>query len=617
MPKRRLRLRKTKGLLINGNGVAKLVWTNANRVNHANKLVPRSVQINARRPNINTIRPNINTGRTNVNPVRPRFNTGEIGNLLLKTQQDHPLKNMVDRGLHILQITIASEREKMWKVELIVVPSVVKNTEEKVKSRTSSTNSKTEEILTEPQQEKKVSSTDTSKDNPKIIAFRREARNLHKSGDRNFDEHLMMKRIYLKNEGHWYKMGLQKNKRDERGVVVRNKARLVAQGYTQEESIDYNEVFAPVARIESIRDKKDIILVQVFVMLHFGSNKKSWCDEFEALMKSRFQISSMGELTFFLGLQVKQNKAGIFISQDKSMIGHSQDFTSQCCEENCNIALNWKSHNRWMSNFLDKDLLSLGNARNRNLAGYFYNEAEFVAAAIDLRSKPSDNGECYCEVGQESKEAGRYFEEEKCGLLRLYRGRTRGSGEENQDDHIVSLVQGLVTPSKSTVNISGKEQKGEEGCHKLDSSRRSYLGVRVNTGEGVNTGSIKVSTVSGQVSTGGSSLVKLSDWDTLEKEEEANKAKIEANAELTPKRDMDAISVEEFKFCRKSNQRLQKGLKSDEAKDDECQQKGLEREKTDGKEVYIQTVIRYSMNGPEDELEKVLWEYLKNMLEEP
>ncbi|GJU07944.1 putative ribonuclease H-like domain-containing protein [Tanacetum coccineum] len=45
--------------------------------------------------------------------------------------------------------------------------------------------------------------------------------------------------------------------------------------------------------------------------------KGSWCDEFEALMKSRFQMSFMGELTFFLGLQVKQNKAGIFISQDK------------------------------------------------------------------------------------------------------------------------------------------------------------------------------------------------------------------------------------------------------------------------------------------------------------
>nr|GEZ92280.1 copia protein [Tanacetum cinerariifolium] len=44
-----------------------------------------------------------------------------------------------------------------------------------------------------------------------------------------------------------------KNKKDKRGIVVRNKARLLAQGHTQEEGIDYDEVFAPVARIEAIR----------------------------------------------------------------------------------------------------------------------------------------------------------------------------------------------------------------------------------------------------------------------------------------------------------------------------------------------------------------------------
>nr|GEW34599.1 hypothetical protein [Tanacetum cinerariifolium] len=44
-----------------------------------------------------------------------------------------------------------------------------------------------------------------------------------------------------------------KNKKDERGIVIRNKARLVAQGHTQEEGIDYEEVFTPVARIEAIR----------------------------------------------------------------------------------------------------------------------------------------------------------------------------------------------------------------------------------------------------------------------------------------------------------------------------------------------------------------------------
>ncbi|GKA20318.1 putative ribonuclease H-like domain-containing protein [Tanacetum coccineum] len=137
-----------------------------------------------------------------------------------------------------------------------------------------------------------------------------------------------------------------KNKKDERGIVIRNKARLVAQGYTQEERIDYDKVFAPVARIEAIglflayapfKDfvvyqmdvksafeeevyviKSDILLVQVYVDdIIFGSTKKELCTDFEKLMHKKFQMSSMGELTFFLGLQVTQKDDGIFISQDK------------------------------------------------------------------------------------------------------------------------------------------------------------------------------------------------------------------------------------------------------------------------------------------------------------
>ncbi|GKF09827.1 hypothetical protein Tco_0044051, partial [Tanacetum coccineum] len=67
----------------------------------------------------------------------------------------------------------ASE-EKDEDVKLIIVPSTVRNTEEKAKLRKSFTNSKKEEILTELQQKKKASSIDTSEDNPKILAFRRE-----------------------------------------------------------------------------------------------------------------------------------------------------------------------------------------------------------------------------------------------------------------------------------------------------------------------------------------------------------------------------------------------------------------------------------------------------------
>ena len=44
-----------------------------------------------------------------------------------------------------------------------------------------------------------------------------------------------------------------RNKMDEQGVITRNKARLVAKGYNQEEGIDYDETYAPVARLEAIR----------------------------------------------------------------------------------------------------------------------------------------------------------------------------------------------------------------------------------------------------------------------------------------------------------------------------------------------------------------------------
>ncbi|GKA05281.1 retrovirus-related pol polyprotein from transposon TNT 1-94 [Tanacetum coccineum] len=190
-----------------------------------------------------------------------------------------------------------------------------------------------------------------------------------------------------------------RNKKDERGVVVRNKARLVAQGHRQEEGIDYDEVFAPVARIEAIRlflafasfmgfivyqmDVKSAFLYgtideEVYVSqppgfvdpdhptkvyrlvklcmdctkplelvyvddIIFGSTNKSWCDEFEALMQSRFQMSIHGRTTFSVGLQVKRRKTGassysrqVTLTKDEEAFDVDitpTDFSSQCCHE--------------------------------------------------------------------------------------------------------------------------------------------------------------------------------------------------------------------------------------------------------------------------------------------
>nr|GEZ45546.1 hypothetical protein [Tanacetum cinerariifolium] len=115
-----------------------------------------------------------------------------------------------------------------------------------------------------------------------------------------------------------------KNKKDIRGIVIRNKARLVAQGHTQEEGIDYDEVFAHVARIEAIRLFLAYASFMGFTPLGFQDPeslakvyKVEKAIEFEALMYEKFQISAMGELNFFLGLQVLQKEDGIFLSQDK------------------------------------------------------------------------------------------------------------------------------------------------------------------------------------------------------------------------------------------------------------------------------------------------------------
>ncbi|GJZ82416.1 putative reverse transcriptase domain-containing protein [Tanacetum coccineum] len=72
----------------------------------------------------------------------------------------------------------------------------------------------------------------------------------------------------------------RRNKKDERGIMVRNKARLVTQGYTQEEGIDYDEVFAPVIRIEAIRPFLAYASFKEFVVYQMDV-KSAFLDSYE------------------------------------------------------------------------------------------------------------------------------------------------------------------------------------------------------------------------------------------------------------------------------------------------------------------------------------------------
>nr|GEZ35149.1 uncharacterized mitochondrial protein AtMg00810-like [Tanacetum cinerariifolium] len=99
--------------------------------------------------------------------------------------------------------------------------------------------------------------------------------------------------------------------------------RLVAQRHTQDEGIDYNEVFAHVARIEAIRlffayaSFMGFTVYQIDVKSAFLYGTIDEEVEFEALMHEKFQMSAIGELNLFLGLLVLQKEDGIFLSQDK------------------------------------------------------------------------------------------------------------------------------------------------------------------------------------------------------------------------------------------------------------------------------------------------------------
>nr|GEZ28169.1 copia protein [Tanacetum cinerariifolium] len=213
-------------------------------------------------------------------------------------------------------------------------------------------------------------------------------------------------------------------KLDELGGILKNKARLVARGYCQEEGIDFEESFAPVARLEAIRiflahaahknmvvyqmdvktmfsngnlreevyvsqpdgfvdqdnpnhvyklkkalyglkqaprawydmlssflishdfskgsvdptlfirrNGNDLLLVQIYVDdIIFAASTLKLCDLFANLMCSKFKMSMMGKISFFLGLQISQSSRGIFINQSKYSLESLKKYGFESCD---------------------------------------------------------------------------------------------------------------------------------------------------------------------------------------------------------------------------------------------------------------------------------------------
>nr|GEZ36204.1 retrovirus-related Pol polyprotein from transposon TNT 1-94 [Tanacetum cinerariifolium] len=181
---------------------------------------------------------------------------------------------------------------------------------------------------------------------------------------------------------------------DELGGILKKKDRLVARGYRQEEGIDFEESFAPVARLEAIRiflaqpdgfvdpdnpnhvymlkkalyglkqaprawydmlysfmisqdffkgsvdptlfihrNRNDLLLVQIYVNdIIFVASTPELCDVFAKITCSKIKMSMMGKILFFLGLQISQSPRGIFINQSKYALESLKKYGFESCD---------------------------------------------------------------------------------------------------------------------------------------------------------------------------------------------------------------------------------------------------------------------------------------------
>ncbi|GKA08238.1 putative ribonuclease H-like domain-containing protein [Tanacetum coccineum] len=278
-----------------------------------------------------------------------------------------------------------------------------------------------------------------------------------------------------------------RNKRDERGVVVRNKARLVAQGYTQEED---EEVYVsqPPGFVDPDHPKKVYKVVKALYGLHHLTR---------ALIYDRYALTTNPTIYDSLVKQFWQTATAKTLV-DGTLELHATIDTTEYTITEASI----------------RDKLQLADASGITMLP----NNEIFEGMGHMGCKKSEEPEV--------------FEKKKCVLSDLKRTNLEAQGRKFKDDPLVSLVQGLVTPSKTTVNASGEEQVEDISPTTLEAAktlsrvasqkpksidkgrrykrRKETKGKKVVTSldfqeevntEGVNTGSIKVSTVSGQVST--------------------------------------------------------------------------------------------------------------------
>ncbi|GJX49548.1 retrovirus-related pol polyprotein from transposon TNT 1-94 [Tanacetum coccineum] len=199
------------------------------------------------------------------------------------------------------------------------------------------------------------------------------------------------------------------------GNLNQRTLRLVVQGYNQQEGIDYNETYAPVARLESIRillayayhvyklkkalyglkqapkawynrlkaflvkhehkigmvdntlfrkKSSNLIIVQIYVDdIIFGSTCQDVYDDFAKTMHQEFEMSMMGELNFVLGLQIKQMEDDIFFNQSKYIKEMLKKFG---LEDSKPIKTSMSSDTKLMK---DEECESIDNTKYRGMIG--------------------------------------------------------------------------------------------------------------------------------------------------------------------------------------------------------------------------------------------------------